>query len=158
MTAVRKLRRKLYLLEVYACLAIARLLVRFVPFRLWQGTLGPVGEEPATGEHLSVTPAQVAHARATGTMVARMARRVWFKPVCLPQAMAARWLLARRGTPSRVVFGSRRNPDDRALLLHAWLMVGDEVVTGARERAQFIAFRSATQPDGGNGAEPELLR
>lgn len=79
-------------------------------------------------------------------MVARIANEAWFQAVCLPQAMAARWLLARRRIPSRVELGSRRNPDDQAVLLHAWLTVGDEVVTGAQERDQFMAFRSPAEP------------
>lgn len=146
MSPVRKLRWRFYRLEVLACLAMARLLVRFVPFRWWQWTLGPIGTPPADEDRPDVTPEQVAHARATGVMVARIAKGAWFQAVCLPQAMAARWLLARRGTPSRIELGSRRNADENAMLLHAWLTVGDEVVTGARERDQFMAFRRAAEP------------
>lgn len=142
MTALRKLKGRLYRLEVLACLAAARLLIRFVPFRWWQWTLGPFTQESTGAPSSALSEQQVSHALATGRMVARVARRAPFQAVCLPQAMAARWLLARRGTPARVIIGSRRNPQDKTLLLHAWLMAGDHVITGAEERRQFIAFRS----------------
>lgn len=146
MTALRKFKRRLYHLEVLACLATARVLVRYVHFRRWRSTLGLLGQDADMEEEPALTPAQFELARATGREVARMARRAPFAAVCLPQAMAAHWLLARRGIPSRIVIGSRRNEADRALLLHAWLMVGGEVVTGASEREEFMAFRSGAAP------------
>jgi hypothetical protein len=73
-------------------------------------------------------------------MIARIAARVPFDALCLPQAMTGRWVLARRGIPSRVVIGSRCD-DEAELHYHAWLMVEDRCVTGARERELFSAFR-----------------
>ena len=155
MTAVRKFKRLLYQFEVLTCLATARLLVRHVHFRRWRSTLGVLGHDPETHETAAWSPAQLDLARATGREVARMARRAPFAAVCLPQAMAARWLLARRGIPSRIVIGSRRNEADRALMLHAWLVVGGEVVTGASEREEFMAFRSrAASPEPPSGGLP----
>lgn len=64
-----------------------------------------------------------------------------FQAVCLPRAMAGRWILGRREIPSRIVVGSRRgNPDEEEMLFHAWLMAGDIVITGAGELDRYRAF------------------
>ena len=56
-----------------------------------------------------------------------------FEAACLPRAMAAQWMLLRRGVPSRLVFGARRpaapgGGND----YHAWLTVDGERVIGGR--------------------------
>lgn len=77
-----------------------------------------------------------------GALVESVADRAIFHPVCLPRAMAGRWLLARRGIEARIAIGSKRSYESLrdGMLFHAWLMVGDEVVTGAAERGQYAAF------------------
>ena len=59
----------------------------------------------------------------------RSARYVPFKAVCLPQAMAARVMLKRRGVPSVMHFGAARG-DDKPLDAHAWLDAAGVEVTG----------------------------
>jgi hypothetical protein len=49
--------------------------------------------------------------------------------VCLPQAMAAKWMLRRRRTPSTLYLGLRRE-EKTSLTAHAWLRAGDEIITG----------------------------
>ena len=53
--------------------------------------------------------------------------------VCLPQAIAAQRMLARRGIPSTLYLGVRK-PNDRDLAAHAWLRAGHRVVTGDQAR------------------------
>ena len=59
------------------------------------------------------------------------ARAAWFnlEAPCLPTALAAQWMLRRRGVPSRLRLGVRR--DASALAAHAWLEINGEVVFGA---------------------------
>lgn len=64
-----------------------------------------------------------------GWAVTRAARHVPFKAVCLPQAMAARLMLRRRGVDSVMHFGARvgyAKPIDA----HAWLDAAGVQVTG----------------------------
>ena len=75
-----------------------------------------------------------------GRMIGRMAGRQSFAAVCFPQAITGRWVLKRRGIPSRIVIGSRKDSGPQGLALHAWLKVGDLVVTGADEYADFRSF------------------
>ena len=59
----------------------------------------------------------------------RSARYLPFKAVCLPQAMAARVMLKRRGVASVMHFGAARG-QDKPLDAHAWLDAAGVEVTG----------------------------
>ena len=69
-------------LEAGACLALARLLVHHVPMRYW-------GREPETVA--GSDPGGGSLGTDVGRMVRRVARRLPFEVLCLPQAMAAQW-------------------------------------------------------------------
>jgi len=141
MKPVRSLKKRLLRLEVWLCLAWARFLIRCVPFRRWRGLLGIIEGELSPEEQPELTPVERKQASDIGRIVNRVADRpMLFTAVCLPRAMAARWVLARRGLPARIIIGSRKGELEEGLLFHAWLMVGDVVVTGESERANFIAF------------------
>tara|TARA_B100000678_G_scaffold141081_1_gene117626 strand:+ start:1373 stop:1888 length:516 start_codon:yes stop_codon:yes gene_type:complete len=162
MRIVRFLRRKLGEAEIWVSLAVAWVLVRFVPFNWWRKSIGPIGGEGMAA--LRVDEAATRRAYGLGRAVERIADRAWFAPVCLPRAIAARWMLNRRGIPSRIVFGSRRNDDPagRKLLFHAWLKVADVVVTGAQGHHAFVPFEKRSTEDssdnspGQDGPEREL--
>ena len=133
--------RRILKLEIALGLGWARFLVRFVPFRWWSGTLGTLDTAVATSAP-ALAPDQAAKAVGVGKMVRKIAARMPFEAVCLPQAMCARWMLARRGIPTRVVIGSRRDLSQQDLAFHAWLMAGDQIVTGGDESEEFAAFGS----------------
>jgi Transglutaminase-like superfamily len=58
------------------------------------------------------------------------ARNVPWSAVCLPQAMAAKAMLARRGCGSSFHLGANYNAQGK-LIAHAWLVAGGTVVVGA---------------------------
>lgn len=129
-------------MEVRIRLAWARFLIKFVKFSWWKHTLGPIDGEPDPADWPDLSPQQLKQASDTGRIVNRVADQLrLFEAVCLPRAMATRWALARRGIPSRIIIGSRRGEAEEGLLFHAWLMVGDRVITGQNERDQFLQFR-----------------
>ena len=140
------IKRRILHAEVLIGLAFARLLIKIVPFRLWRKTLGPVTNDdlhPAT----DFTERQVKRAKDVGQMIRRVAKRQNFDAICFPQAIAGRWILKRRGIPSQIVLGSRRENGDPAnarasstIALHAWLRVGDEVITGQSEHQTYTSF------------------
>ncbi|HXA97940.1 MAG TPA: lasso peptide biosynthesis B2 protein [Candidatus Dormibacteraeota bacterium] len=55
---------------------------------------------------------------------------------CLPQALAARVLLERRGHPARVRVGISRTEGDR-LLAHAWVESEGRIVLGGADLARY---------------------
>jgi hypothetical protein len=76
-----------------------------------------------------------AQAALVGRAVARAARHVPFRAVCLQQAFAALLMLRRRGLAGSVHFGLHR--DGGELKAHAWSRCGELPVTGAGAARSF---------------------
>ena len=117
-------RLRVMAVEAAVWLVLARLLVGRVPMRHWSGRSAeadvPRDDRQALG-------------REAGEMVRRVARRLPAEFVCLPQAVAAHWMLRRRGVPSRLAFGVRRPAPGRRPEYHAWVTVEGACVIGGRE-------------------------
>ena len=145
---------RLLAVEAALLVAIARLLVKHVPFRHWRRWL--VSAEPLDAAPPARRLPSVVH---VARVVPRAAAMVPFDAVCLPQAMAGQWMLRRRGVPSRLSLGARRErPEETASAggernarpprhlasrpigdegesgsgtkYHAWLCVGGQCVLG----------------------------
>lgn len=129
-------------LEAMIALFVAGALVRLVPPRRWRRRFGPVGRTKSTprGE-----PADLATVRRIRLAVARGSRNVPANPNCLPQALAARWMLERRGIPSTLYLGSESDGAG-GHRFHAWLKVGPEWVTGHCEESRY-SLLSPTGPE-----------
>ena len=137
--------------EAALCLVLARLLVRRVPMRYWGGRLRgeAAGSAPADRQGMG---------RIVGRIVRRVARRLPVEVVCLPRAMAAHWMLRRRGVSSHVVFGARRAATGRRPDYHAWLTVDGGTVMGGRNSPAYTPLlapgrSSARGPE--EGARPQ---
>ena len=123
-------------------LIAARILIRFVPLRLWRSSLRqPQTMEPAAPD--VEWPAVRAVARA----VNRAADRLPIAMVCLPRAMAAQWMLARRGFAPRLVFGVAP-PDgaEHAYAFHAWVEIQGRIVTGYGQNRTFQLLQKPATP------------
>ena len=79
-----------------------------------------------------IDPGQAA---MVGRAIARAARHVPFRAVCLQQAFAALLMLRRHGLAATVHFGLLR--DGGELKAHAWSRCGDVPVTGAAAAGGF---------------------
>jgi hypothetical protein len=108
------------LAEATMFLALARLVLLVVPFR----RIVPWLERAPDSAARDATA--IAAVRQAVTVAART---VPWNAVCLPQAMASKAMLARRGQGSALHIGAGRS-DRRALTAHAWLVAGGEVVIG----------------------------
>src|SRR5580658_1328966 len=124
-------RRRGLVVEAVACLAAARLALILVPFpRLarWLGTFVPP-TDPRARDAAAASAEKAVLAREIGWAVTRGARWMPFKAVCLPQAMAAQFMLRHRGVPSVMHFGAGRGAD-KPIEAHAWLDAAGVEVTG----------------------------
>jgi hypothetical protein len=125
-------RRRLLLVEAVLCLVAARLALLFVPFPQLARRLGTF-VSPADPRTMRVTTGGVDEQRRLaqdiGWAVTRSARYLPFRAVCLPQAMAARVMLKRRGVASVMHFGARRGTE-KPIDAHAWLDAAGVEVTG----------------------------
>ena len=146
MGLVRSFKKAVLHAEIVLGLAYARLLIKLVPFRWWRRSLGPIdgsGQAP-----MPLSPQQLKQAADIGRIIKRLARKQKFEAVCFPQAIAGRWVLKRRGIPSQIILGSRRADPAGNIALHAWLKVGDRVVTGEDEYEKYRSFGSGRSPAG----------
>lgn len=122
-------------LEAMALLVYARLLIANVPPRRWRTRFGAVADRMG----ISSPTADLASVRRVRLAVARALRNVPGAPNCLPQALAGRWMLQRRGIASSLFLGSQRDEHGVARF-HAWLKVGDEWVTGLCDENRYSLF------------------
>ena len=119
--------------EAASLLLIARMLVSLVPFRLWQARLGKIGN--AAEDHV-LSPLGIAQVGIVRRSIARVTRHAPLDFICLPRALAARWMLARRGIGSELAIGVRALSHGEKDF-HAWLMVAGDFVTGDCEPADY---------------------
>jgi hypothetical protein len=108
--------------EAVVFLAIARLLIVLAPMRRLRHILTLEPKDAWAAPEASL-PEDVRRA------VTRAARHVPWNAVCLPQAMAAKFMLARRGRLSTLHLGAARSPSGD-LQAHAWLVCDDAIVVG----------------------------
>ncbi|MDD5712916.1 MAG: lasso peptide biosynthesis B2 protein [Smithellaceae bacterium] len=122
------------LTEACFLLGIARFAVSTLPFSWIAKSLG----KHMTETSLDLNPADAQRARMIGRAVLSAANYTPWESVCLPQAVAAKWMLSWRHIPGTLYLGvikDRTNPE--RLAAHAWLRCGDKILTGAQGYHQY---------------------
>lgn len=107
--------------EAAFMLGLARLIVLIVPFRIIAPLLRHGSAKVSCDQKMR---------RAVRQAITVAARNVPWNVVCLPQALAAKAMLARRGYGSTFHLGATVDCDGK-LIAHAWLVADGEVVVGA---------------------------
>lgn len=131
------------LLEASILLALARAELVAVPFRVIARRTGAFARpnDPAVKNILAAEPDadKQALANEIGWAVTRAACYMPFKAVCLPQALAARQMLKRRGIASVLHLGANlpKSPGTR-FDAHAWLETAGAEITGYPQAKDFI--------------------
>lgn len=120
---------RLLIIEAAFWLGLARFFVLWFPFR-W---LGRWLRKPAAPQ------AQADLALRIGRAVLTASRHVPWQAVCLPQALAAKLMLALRGQGSVLHLGARLD-ESGALAAHAWLTCDSNIVTGGEGLPGFTAL------------------
>lgn len=119
--------------EAMILLLAARFLIRFVPLRLWRWSLG----RPRTTGSPNVAWPLV---RAVVRAINRASNRLPVAMVCLPRALAAHWMLMRRGIGPRLVIGiAPGDTVDITHVLHAWVEVDRRIVIGGGGTREYSA-------------------
>jgi hypothetical protein len=80
----------------------------------------------------------VAEAQEVSRAIARAARHVPFRSVCLQQAFAALLMLRRRGLAATVHLGLAREDGSDDLKAHAWSRCGEVAVSGVPQARGFV--------------------
>lgn len=127
--------------EAAVALTLASLALRALPRRRLARLLGrPEAAAPPDTRHARAAGASDARASRVGRAVERVARVLPWHPSCLPQAIATRAMLHRRGIPCEGHVGVvSMSP----LEAHAWVTVDGHVVQGGpvRDATELAAFR-----------------
>ncbi|WP_458526304.1 lasso peptide biosynthesis B2 protein [Onishia taeanensis] len=138
--------RQALLVEAGGCLALAWLLVRAVPFRVWSPWLGT----QAPGE-VSIGRGQSAgRVRDISRAVSSIHVRLGCHFTCLMLATAVQWMLHRRRISSSLVLGTSTRLDAQQRLVlqaHAWVRVGEDVVLGDHD-GRYTPVSSFVRPHG----------
>jgi len=103
-------------------------------------TFGDLQRRFASSRGLNATPDEKALllAMRIGRVVRSAARHLPWECACLAQALAARAMLRRRGLATRLHIGvARLDSTEDALASHAWLTLGDQIITGAEGHERF---------------------
>jgi len=125
---------RLLLLEAFALLGVARLLVLTLPFKCLAVSLGRHMHESGA----QVAPDELRSARLIGQAIRSAADNTPWESVCLPQAVAGQWMLKRRRIPATLYLGvAKDNDNPERLAAHAWLRCGDVVLTGSVGHRRF---------------------
>ena len=120
---------KIASLEAIALVLYAKLLIASVPPRRWRSQFGAVARRSTgTGDLATIRRVRLAMQRALANVPG--------SPNCLPQALAARWMLVRRGIEPSLFIGTQRD-EAGVPHFHAWLKVGDEWVTGLCDESRY---------------------
>ena len=120
------------LCEALVSLAVARLAIVCLPFRTiaaWMGTSG--AQSPA-----SASPEETSSAQQIGWAVGALGRRVPWDGRCFAQALAAIYMLRRRGLEGTISFGVQHG-SSAGIEAHAWVRLGSSVVAGESGYEQF---------------------
>ncbi|GAB3123682.1 lasso peptide biosynthesis B2 protein [Novispirillum itersonii] len=120
--------------EALALLAVARIVLILLPFRIAMRWLGLRLERGGSEEMDGVAGApfvlSVADAVRRGASVAP------FRAVCLQQAVAAALMLRRRGHAVQVYFGVAKERDG-TMTAHAWSRCRGILVTGGKQMPRY---------------------
>jgi len=125
---------RMLLLEAFVLLGVARLGVLILPFRWLAKSLGHHMKQTDT----PLPPAKMQLARMIGGAVRSAANYTPWESVCLPQAVAAKWMLKRRNIPVTLYLGVMKDKKKQEkLAAHAWVKCGQIILTGAKGHRQY---------------------
>ena len=124
------------LMEAWFLLGAARLALWIVPFRRLARCLGP--------QAIPVEAAQASGAPTSGTSriawaVDTMSRHTPWESACLAQAITGKFMYERRGMPTRLYLGTRKD-EKGELVAHAWLGVANTILLGGKGHETFTVL------------------
>lgn len=125
----RKLSALLLFLQAWICIAIARCMLVFIPFRKIAALLGKNVPENITSNSRTLRPERIRAA------IRRAAACSPWRARCFEQALAGKIMLRSRRMSGIVFFGISKVGGD--LQAHAWLESEGVIITGGKEASQY---------------------
>lgn len=124
-------------LEAVYFLAYARLAISLIPFKYIAPTLGIQTLEMNNSIEAKET---LSKAMEIAQAIKRGVRYAPWINVCLPQAIVAQRMLARRKIAYTVYLGTAKDESNSGLKAHAWVKCGDLFIVGKMGHEQFTVI------------------
>jgi hypothetical protein len=115
--------RVIMLIEAVVTVTTCTILAKLLSYR-------QIAKLVSTSAHMT---APVFSANSVRGVVERASRAIP-GATCVPQALAAHRMLARRGYTSKIVIGVERNQLNK-VAAHAWVVSGDQIIIGGTQRS-----------------------
>lgn len=129
---------RLYLGEAMAALLVAAVCVGIIPFR----TLARFAARPPRSTKTAASPAT--EVRTVRSAIQTCARRSPLRAKCFEQALAAVWLLRRRGLVPTLHYGVAKRGGQ--LVAHVWVTAGGRDVIGCENATEFNELARFSPP------------
>lgn len=111
-----------------------RFMMLFVKFKRYEKRLGVRGKEDNT----VVSEEEMQVVMRIKSAVIGVSKYTPWESKCMVQAVTAKWLLEKYNIPSTIYFGIMKDPENtNELKAHAWLRVGDYIMTGREGHKNF---------------------
>ncbi|MCD0486925.1 lasso peptide biosynthesis B2 protein [Pedobacter sp. MC2016-14] len=127
------LRDKLTVVYIFFGSALLRFMIYFLPFRFYRNLLGKQQQE--VRQELSAN--QIEQAKHLKMLIETVCNHTPWESKCLVQAILCKRLLNKRSIKSVLYLGIANNPNDSKLDAHAWVVVGELILTGAAGHKRF---------------------
>lgn len=138
-------REQVWFVVLFVGSGIARAALLTLPFRRIAPYMGAHGQHGLCTAR--VTQEQQLQAWRIGRLTAMATKYTPWASTCLVQALVATWLLAYYHIPYVLHFGvARSTQQENALIAHAWLHVGQWVITGREGHKAFTVVATFVAP------------
>jgi hypothetical protein len=124
--------KKLIVKSFFYCMTV-RFMMVFVKYKRYEKRLGIRGAV----DNYTLNEKEFALAHKIAKALNGVSNYTFWESKCMVQAVSAKWMLKAYSIPSTIYFGVKIDKDDKKLKAHAWLKVGDCVVTGRAGHAEF---------------------
>ncbi len=121
------------LFEAFLGLFFSKIILLFFPLKKIAPRLGIINQ--AINKNLSQS--QQSTAEQIRLSVARVSRFLPWRSVCIDQAMTGLMMLSRRKIPSGLCLGVKKDPNEKKLLAHAWVICGNRILIGGEQSRGF---------------------
>ena len=123
----------LMLMEAFVGLFFSKLALLIFPLKKIAPRLGILNQEL----NKSITTLQAKKAEEIRLSVARVARFLPWRSVCMDQATTGLMMLSRRKIPASLCLGVKKDPQQNKLLAHAWILCGNRILIGGKQSRGF---------------------
>lgn len=132
-------KKKMYLSALRWSIVV-RFCMFFLPFKVYKGLLGKM-QIVACGEY---TGEQLVEAKKIRNIVMSVCNNTPWESKCLVQAISCKKMLQKKGIQTTLFLGVDPNFKTSKMEAHAWLKMGDYILTGKQgyERFKVVNFYS----------------